>query len=190
MREIGIVKQVQVQRGSLKVGEKPNQRYDPAALLVVDSLEVSGEGVVGLLMDGGRLIDVHHAAHPNSKNQTRNGISVGFTGHYAAMRQRFGAHMADGIAGENILIESAHPWRLAELGTRLVFESAAGQVHLDEVLVALPCTPFSQFALQAPASGDPLKAALQFLNEGTRGFYATAPQPGVIQSGDRVLIVG
>ncbi len=52
MHEIGRIKQVQIQRSSLKLGERPYRVYDPAPLLVVDSLALSARGVVGVTADG------------------------------------------------------------------------------------------------------------------------------------------
>lgn len=192
MRLIGVVQQLQIQRSSLKIGEKPQQTYNPASLLVVDSLEISPAGAVGCLADGARIIDVHNAGHPESKNSGVNGISVGFTAHYRSMRARFGPHLGDGIAGENILIETASPLSLADLGARLAFQGSGPLVYLDDLLVARPCVPFAHFAHRAsPGSlaADVVKETLQFLNEGKRGFYATAHRPGVIAAGDQVYAV-
>ncbi len=196
MREIGRVKQVQIQRSSLKRGEKPNRIYDPAPLLVVDNVAINAHGVTGLMADGGQIIDVHNAQHPNTKNSGVNGVSVNFTGHYREMRNQYGAHLADGIAGENILIEADRKFSLADLGVRLAFENAhTGEVaYLDDLIVAAPCVEFSHYVNKAnlessPLSPDQLKATLQFLNDGIRGFYATPFSTATIQAGDRVFTV-
>jgi hypothetical protein len=190
LRQIGVVKQVQVQRASLKVGQKPLEVYDPAALRRVDGLRLSPLGVIGLLT-GEEIVDVHNALHPQSKNGGVNGISVGFTSHYAAMRQRFGPHLIDGIAGENILVEVEGPFVLEAMGGRLIFQKAATgeQVVVEIARAAAPCEPFSRFALQQgpPVAPEVMKATLQFLGGGTRGFYASA-QGGVISSGDKVFV--
>lgn len=192
MRLIGRIKCVQIQRSSLKLGEKPDRRYDPTPLLVVDGLELSPEGVVGLNADGGRLIDVHNALHPQTKFGGGTGpISMGFTAHYRAMRERFGAHLTDGIAGENILVEVAQPIKLNDMGKQITIINPATreQAILDVWSVAAPCEPFSQFAAREKISGEALKSALQFLHEGMRGFYlATAPNQGIltVQAGDEV----
>lgn len=193
MREIGRVRAVQIQRESLKVGQKPDRRYDPAPLLAADRLHVSPDGVIGLLADGGQIIDVHHAGHPASRNNEVNPISVGFTGHYALMQAQFGPHMTPGIAGENILIEAEGRLSLADLGQRLAFENpASGEIiYLDMLMAAPPCAPFSQFALCQPTFVTPeqVKATLQFLSDGLRGFYGVPSTAGHIQPGDRVLAV-
>jgi hypothetical protein len=191
MREIGIIKLVQIQRASLKLGEKPNKIYDPSPLLVVDSLRLSPQGVIGLTADGGQIMDVHNANHPDSKNRAENGISVGFTSHYAAMRARFGEHLVDGISGENILVDTVHQFELADLGSQLTFQNPhTGEVvYLDDLMVAAPCEPFSRFALRQapPVEANVMKSTLQFLDGGMRGFYAVA-KGGIVQAGDKVLI--
>jgi hypothetical protein len=190
---IGRIKLVQIQRSSLKAGERPNRYYDPAPLLPVDSLLLSPGGVVGQSA-GEQLIDVHNADHPDSKNlRGINGISIGFTSHYREMRERCGPHLSDGIAGENILVESDRSFALADLGQRLVIQTATGAlVHLAELVVAAPCNEFSQFAANQAERLPPeaLKATLQFLNDGRRGFYATlasTPSDAIVRAGDLVF---
>ncbi len=55
MREIGLIKLVQVQRSSLKQGQRPQRYYDPAPLLL------SPPGVCAVSADGESIIDIHHA---------------------------------------------------------------------------------------------------------------------------------
>jgi hypothetical protein len=194
--EIGRIHQVQVQRSSLKAGERPYRYYDPTPLLVVDGLLLSPSGVVGLAAGSEQVIDVHNAEHPASKNQRGlNGISFGFTSHYRAMCERFGPHLTDGCAGENILIETSRAFALGDLGDRLAIETAGGAiVYLAGLLVAAPCVEFSQFAAgqgeRLPAEA--LKTTLQFLDDGMRGFYAglaSAPADVVVRAGDRVFAI-
>jgi hypothetical protein len=194
MREIGCVKLVQVQRSSLKAGDRPSRYYDPTPLLVMDGLLLSSSGVVGLTAGGERLVDVHHAEHPASKNRSgTNGISIGFTSHYRAMRERFGPHLSDGCAGENILVESDQTLALGDLGDYLAIQTAGGAlVALVDLSVAAPCVEFSQFAAgqgeRLPAEA--LKATLQFLDDGMRGFYARLADrqaDAEVRVGDRVF---
>jgi hypothetical protein len=194
MREIGRVKLVQLQRSSLKAGERPYRYYDPTPLLVMNRLLLSSGGVVGLTAGGERLVDVHHAEHPASKNRSgANGISIGFTSHYRAMRERFGPHLSDGCAGENILVESDQTFALSDLGEYLAIQTAGGAlVTLVDLLAAAPCVEFSQFAAgqgeRLPAEA--LKAALQFLDDGMRGFYARLADrqaDAEVRAGDRVF---
>jgi hypothetical protein len=195
MREIGLIKHVQLQRSSLKQGQRPQRYYDPAPLLVVERLLLAPGGVSAVSADGEPIIDVHHAAHPESKNRSgTNGISIGLTSHYRAMRDRYGAHLTDGCAGENILVESDHVWSIDELGAALVIHCADGQmVALASLTTAAPCVEFSRFAhLSAePLTSDQLRTTLQFLDGGMRGFYARLAngQPDAeIRAGDRVFV--
>jgi MOSC domain-containing protein len=193
MHAIGLIKQVQVQRSSLKAGERPYRYYDPAQLLLVDGLLLSPRGVIGLTHDGEQIVDVHNADHPMSKNQKGvNGISIGFTSHYRAMRERFGPHLTDGCAGENILIETDDTFALGDLGERLAIQTGAGAlVFLTSLLVAAPCVEFSRFAAgqgeRLPAEA--LKATLQFLDDGRRGFYASLASEAIVRAGDRLLVI-
>src|SRR6266702_4866570 len=105
MRTIGTVTRLQIQRSSLKTGEKPDRIYDPAPLLPVPRLSVTPDGVLGASADGGWMVDVHHRTHPATKNEDGlHGVSLGFTSHYAAMRERFGERIVVGCAGENVIV--------------------------------------------------------------------------------------
>jgi hypothetical protein len=196
MREIGLIKHVQLQRSSLKQGQRPHRYYDPAPLLLVERLRLAPGGVSGLSADGLPIIDVHHAAHPETKNSLgMNGISIGFTSHYRAMRDQYGAHLTDGCAGENILVESDHIWSIEELGAALICQRSDGQmVALDGLMVAAPCVEFSRFAhvSAAPLTADQLRTTLQFLDGGMRGFYtrlADGQADTEIRAGDRVFVI-
>src|SRR5258708_9175012 len=160
MREIGRVKLVQVQPTPLKTGERPNTYYNPSALLVVDTLLVSPYGAIGVTAEGEHITDIHHAQHQASRNSHgKNDLSVGFTSHYAAMRARFGQHLIDGCAGENILVATERPFTLTELEKGLAIQNPdTGQiVYLAQLKVAAPGVEFTLYAanfvmpLPAPA---------------------------------------
>jgi hypothetical protein len=193
VRLIGTIVRMQVQESSLKVGDKP-RRYDPAPIQSVPALSVSSAGVVGLAENGQSIVDVHNHDHPASKNRRgENGISIGFTGHYRVMRQRFGQHLADGIAGENILIEADRQFQEEELAGGVVVEGTGGkQLELRPVIVAAPCVEFSRYALQFPDDARPdttVTEALRFLDAGMRGFYATYDgEPAMVEVGARVFL--
>jgi hypothetical protein len=196
MREIGQIKLLQVQRSGLKIEHHGYTYYDPTPLLVVESLLLSADGVTGVTSAGGLVMDIHHARHPTSKNHKGiNGVSVGFSSHYESMRSKFGAHLVDGCAGENILVEAENILALTDLGKRLVIQTQkTGQlIYLTRLKVAAPCVEFSQFAASSgmalPAAQ--LKETLQFLNHGRRGFYATVVGQSdemTAQAGDRVFV--
>lgn len=189
-REIGRIIRLQVQVSSMKAGPPKARFYDPTPINEVAWLDLNHDGVTAVI-DGERIVDVHNATHPASKNRARtNGLSVGFTSHYERMRERFAGHIIDGIAGENILVETDEPISLDEISDGLIIEGAGGRaIELSQVSVAHPCVEFSRFALNdlsAPPSA--VSEALRFLEHGLRGYYAlvTLDLPLRVQPGDRV----
>lgn len=195
MRYIGRVEWVQVQRESLKVDADGRQDYNPAPLLVVPALRLSAEGAHGVDEDGALIVDVHHVRHPRSRNRGDNFLSMGFTGHYATLRARFGDHLTDGVAGENVIVRADGVLTPAQLGGGLVIETQAGaRVTLGAVLPIPPCEPFSRYAAGRVLSAPEMKATLQFLGDGMRGFYMRPAMSGaeaiLIQAGDTVWVQG
>jgi hypothetical protein len=190
---LGTVVRLQVQRSPLKPGPRGTRVYDPAPLLEVAALEVGPRGVVGLPWDdgGAPLLDVHHADHPAGKHRGGNGLSLLPLAHYERMRQRFGAHLLDGVAGESLLLDTPGPWGPDHLTGRLELETAdGGRLELEQATVAAPCVEFSRFCLGRGAGGpddDELVAALDALDHGTRGFYLTALGTGRVEAGARLL---
>jgi hypothetical protein len=186
MRELGRLVRLQVQRTTLKTGVKPERRYDPAPLLAVERLALSPDGALGAA-DGAWVVDVHHRAHPHTKNDDgRNGVSVGFTGHYAAMRERFGERLTLGCAGENLIAETPFPLRYEDVaqGFAIVGPDGAERARLRVLQVAHPCRPFTGWALGGMVETSVLKEHLQFLDDGMRGFYCVAEGVGVVEVGD------
>lgn len=194
MQLIGSVVRLQVQSRSLKAGERPRRWYDPEPIVAVPRLGVDATGVVGWDADGNRIEDVHNTAYPGGRNRGNNHVSVGFTSHYGAMRRRFGTHLRDGIAGENILVATGTAGGLsfsdADLTGALVIETAGGKIELTELSVAEPCAEFSRFALRLDTYEDEtapaVRDALQFLRRGMRGYYAAHATPGTVELGDPV----
>jgi len=191
-RLLGRVVRLQIQRSKLKLGEKPNRYYDPAPLLSVAALTLTPEGALARLPDGAMVIDVHHPAHPDTRNLDRtNDLSVGFTSHYSAMRGKYGAHLVDGCAGENILIKAAERVTLADLAGGLAIRPAGGgsPVQLRVVRHAPPCREFSGYASRSSAP-EVIKDTLQFLDDGLRGFYCALgnSDPVRVNLGDEVLV--
>lgn len=189
MTLIGEIVRLQVQTESLKVGPRTRRRYDLGGLRAVPALAIDDGGVWGITEDGERVMDVHHRDHPASKYRAAdgNGLSLGFTAHYAAMRARFGAHLTDGAAAENIIVASDRAWRADDLGDDLVIATAAGNIHLCRVNAATPCVEFARFALDFPDEARPdrtVSEAVLFLDGGMRGFYAT------IKGGEARVAVG
>ena len=188
--DLGRIVRLQLQRDSLKAGPPGGRWYDPAPLLSVDALYVTADGVA--LDPTGAPLDVHHARHPQSKNRRGiNGVSVCFTSHYARMRERFGAHVTDGIAGENILVESDRHLTLDDFAGGLLLEGGDGRrLELTRVSVAHPCVEFSRFVLGDRLARPALVSeTLKFLDGGLRGFYAAVDgvEPWAVRVGDRLL---
>ena len=196
LRCVGTVARSQIQRSSLKIGQKPHRVYDTSPLLSVEQMSVSPDGAIALTSDGQQTLDVHHRLHDRSQFAGVNGLSIGFTSHYARMRARFGDHMFDGCAGENVLIDTDELPGLSEFERGVVIRCAVMGVDLwmGDVRIALPCLEFSRFALRLPQAdrdSSDVKRALQFLEQGTRGFYVTPANPDapvVVSLGDRVYL--
>jgi hypothetical protein len=187
---LGTVARLQVQRSRLKPGPAGSRAYDPAPLLEVEALEVGPRGVVGQTTDG-PVLDVHHADHPDSRNRRLgNGLSLLPRAHYATLRKRYGPHLADGVAGESLLLDTAGRWTEADLGDRLLLETADGELlELEDVGAAPPCVEFSRFCLRLTPGpvGDDVRQALLDLDGGARGFYAAVRGAGRVERGARLL---
>jgi hypothetical protein len=192
MHDVGRIVRLQIQRSSLKTGEKPTRVYDPAPLLAVDRLALGPEGALGEGSDGSWLVDVHHRAHPRTKNEDgAHGVSLGFTSHYALMRDRFGERITLGCAGENIIVETERRITLEDLGGGVVLLAPDGRelTRLEVLQVAQPCRPFSGWALGGVVEARVLKETLQFLEGGTRGYYCVGVGAGIVAVGDRVAVL-
>lgn len=190
---IGPIVRLQVQTVPIKV---KGVGYIPDRILAVDSAAVDAWGMIGRHNDptSGDLwvVDAHHKSHPASRAGGRRPLSIGFTGHYRLMAERFG-NAPIGIAGENIVVDGA-PLSLAELGDGLVVETASGDLlALDRPRVAAPCVEFTSFMLGldevAPLAD--IEGPLADLHDGRRGFIVAAdhaPTPVEISVGDKVYL--
>ena len=192
MREIGPIVRLQIQRGALKTGAKPDRTYSPAPILPVARLWVTPDGVLGSGPDNAWLVDVHHRDHPASRNEDGgHGVSVGFTSHYDRMRERFGERITPGCAGENLIAAAPGVLSYDDLSHGLAVRGPDGdeRLRLRVLEVAAPCRPFSGWALGRQVEPDVLKESLQFLNGGMRGFYCVAEGTGEIALGDVLLVL-
>ena len=172
MQKIGSIIQIQIQPASIKVGQP--ERYDPTRLLVVNELLLSQAGVVGVTDDGQHIVDVHNANHPETKSRGDNGFSIGFTSHYESMRHRFGKHIANACAGENILVQTDTMFSLADLqnGVAILQTRTDEYIFLIDIQPVVPCLPFSNYAANRLLAPSEVKETLQFLMHGRRGFLA------------------
>ncbi len=201
-RQIGRIVRLQIQRKSLKQtlepkpgsARSPERYYDPVPILAGEQLWIA-ESVAAMPRGDEVVMDVHCAAHPNSRNRgSGNMFSIGFTSHYDKMREEFGEHLSDGIAGENLLVETMESFEVEDLSDGLVVRGLDGaEVEFGEVAVAAPCVEFSRFCLANPyADPGPTSEALRFLDGGTRGFYAwiATGLPAMLRTGDVLLLKG
>lgn len=193
MRELGKIVRLQVQEDSVKTGTKPYQTYSPTPnLKSVHMLRMNADGVEGIDDGGETLPDVHNATHPNSKFSGDNGISIGFTGHYKEMRDRFGEHLSNGAAGENITVECDDHISLETIENGIVIVGDQGEVRISPWVILNPCSPFTKFCLQIPGETKPdrnVTDSLKFLQNGMRGFsaiYTGEVSPAEIRLGDTV----
>ena len=190
MRDIGPIVRLQIQRSALKTGAKPDRRYSPAPLLSVERLWVTPAGVLGAGPDGAWLVDVHHRDHPASRHSDGgNGVSVGFTGHYDRMRDRFGERLTTGCAGENLIAGAGGVVGPEDVrdGLAVLGPDGTERLRLRVLEVARPCRPFTGWALGRQVEPEALKEALQFLDGGTRGYYCVAEGSAEIAVGDRLF---
>jgi hypothetical protein len=187
-RLLGPIVRLQVQRDPLKT---KGIGYDPAGILAVDEAAIGPQGIVGRHHDGW-VLDTHHAAHPRSQAGGRRALSIGFSGHYDRMAQRFGGAPV-GCAGENLIV--ATPDRIApsDLAGTLVVCGAGGEVELRRARVAAPCAEFTSWVkgldTVLPALDQPEDIA--FLDDGMRGYIldvAHLHRPMTVRVGDEVWL--
>lgn len=198
LRELGRVKLVQVQPSGLIIETPSGYFYDASRRVVVDRLHITPLGIEAATPAGEHVLDIHHIDHPDKAYDNDDLVCIGFTSHYDAMRARFGEHMVDGIAGENIIIEYEKEVWPPDLGRQIAIENqeTGRKTLLDMVSFAAPCREFSHFAArsqheQLPA--DKLKATLQFLGNGRRGFLlllSDGQESATVRPGDRVFVIG
>jgi hypothetical protein len=196
-KSLGVVKLVQVQPTGLIFETPSGYIYDPSRRVEVDQLRLTPAGIEATTTEGQQVLDIHHSAHPDTHFEGDNAISIGFSAHYAAMRARFGDHLVDGSAGENIIIDFESEIWLEDLGGQIGFQDPNnGQWVLMDVLnFASPCEEFSHFAADSQASRlpvDQLKSTLQFLSNGRRGFLlalSEGQELATVQPGDQVFVV-
>ena len=197
-RELGKVKLVQVQPDGLIIETPSGYFYDASRLVEVDRLCITSLGIEATTPEGEHVLDIHHIDHPNKAYDNDDLVCIGFTSHYQEMRVRFGEHMVDGIAGENITIEYEREVWLEDLGQQIAIENAdtGRMARLDVLNFAAPCAEFSHFAARSQNKQLPppkLKDTLQFLGNGRRGFLLVLSEvqgPATVRSGDKVFVVG
>ena len=196
-RELGRVKLVQVQPSGLIIETPTGDFYDVSRRVEVEKLIITSLGIEATTAAGEHVLDIHHINHPDKKYDDDDLVSVGFTYHYGAMRERFGEHMQDGTAGENIIIEYDREVWKDDLGKQIFIESSDTGIKtfLDVLSIAAPCDEFSQFVnnnqYERLPAGE-LKETLQFLSNGRRGFLlvlSEGQESRTVQAGDKVFSI-
>ncbi len=196
-RELGYVKLVQLQPSGLIIETPSGYFYDASRRVEVDRLIINSLGIEATRANGEHVLDIHHIDHPDKAYDDDDLVSIGFTSHYEAMRERFGEHMVDGSAGENIIIEYDQEVWLDDLGQQIAIENkdTGRRLLLDALSFAAPCDEFSHFVANSQYERLPaadLKATLQFLNNGRRGFLLAlsgGQETATVQAGDKVFVV-
>lgn len=185
VERLGRIVRLQVQAEPLKW----TGVYDPVPLMAVDRATIATEGMLGWVAPGW-IVDAHHASHPASRAGGRRALSIGLTGHYESMNQRFGG-VAFGIGGENIIVEGP-PLRLPEIAGGFTIRRPDGsEIELTEPRVAAPCREFTSYLLRSDEvlPREQLSDELAFLEDGTRGhIVALDSEPVLIEVGDEVWL--
>jgi hypothetical protein len=184
---VGKIVRLQIQRVPIKV---KGVGYLAQEILPIERAAVDAWGMLGWHNDAW-VVDAHNKAHPSRRGGGKRPLSVGFTGHYAAMAERFGDAPV-GIAGENIIVDGPPLW-LADLRDGLIVDAADGELLLEGPRVAAPCAEFASFMLGmddvAPVSD--IEDALADLHDGRRGFIVAAnhaSRPVELTLGDKVYL--
>ena len=187
-RVLGRIVRIQVQRDPLKA---KGQGYDPVPILAVEEAIIGPSGVIGR-HHGGWVMDAHHAGHPNSRARGRRALSIGFSGHYDLIAERFGSAPL-GCAGENLIVATDRRITLGDLEGVVVVRTADGEVPLGGARVATPCREFTSFMLGRPdvAPREEIADDLDFLDNGMRGYILdmnTLEGAHRVKVGDEVLV--
>lgn len=202
LRPMGEVSLVQLQPSGLIVDAPESwpvrSIYDAGCRVEVGRLEITPRGIEAHLPGGERVLDIHHLDHPGKAYDDDDLVSIGFTAHYRAMRNEFGDHMVDGVAGENIIIDyPGEVWPDDLEQTLLIEDQDSGELaSFDLVSFAAPCVEFSRFCLRRPQgelSGRRQGEILRFLGNGRRGFLLvlnSAHDRITVRVGDRVFLPG
>lgn len=188
---IGPIVRLQIQKEPLIVGVRPEREYRLDPLVTVDAMTLAADGVV-VKTAAGWVVDRHHAAHPsNALPSPDRVLSVGFTSHYAAMQDHFGA-VDLGDAGENIIVDTDRMITLDDVSGGIVIQRPDRKIELKGAAVAEPCVPFTRFRLRDPSSSlDDVKPHREFLRKGMRGFVmglANLDGAVEIELGDEVYL--
>lgn len=168
-KPVGEIALLQVQKSKLTAGDV----YRTDALVAVERLRLTADGVFGLL-DGDWILDRHHRAHPDARHwQPERVLSVGFTAHYEHMWGLF-RRTELGSAGENLIVHSEEMITLADIAGGVRIESNGSMLDVPAAAVAEPCVDFTRYMTQRlDADATALKPEREKLRRGVRGFVTS-----------------
>lgn len=167
-----------------------DEQYFDEDILDAQELHLGPDGVVGVCGTQA-ILNHHHRLNPMRKAWKPNRLlSVGFTGHYAAMSDRFGAAPV-GCAAENVIVDCDQIVAAADLESGIQIRCADGStIDLGGVAVAKPCIPFTKYLLNDQgADVETVAPNRAFLDHGMRGFIMGLEGTGeatVIRPGDEL----
>ncbi len=169
-------------------------RYVDADIIDASELHLGADGIVGLC-DGRAVLNHHHRLNPMAKAfKPKRLLSIGFTGHYQAMADRFGGAPV-GCAAENIIVDCDRIITEADLAGGIQVRAAdeSSVIELEPAAVAKPCVPFTKYLLNDQDAGDDrVGPNREFLEHGMRGFvlgladFAELPDAAVVRPGDQL----
>ncbi len=170
---------------------KARTGYRLEAILPVNEAAIGPLGLIGL-RGGAWFVDVHHSAHPQARGGGNRVLSLGCTGHYSALVERFGA-VAVGVGGENIVVEGDGETRLEALRETFAIRGTDDEVEAIGARVAIPCLEYTSFllGLDHVADRSEIEADLAFLDHGRRGVPARCVVHGAarrVRIGDEVRV--
>ncbi len=152
--------------------------YRDDLLREVDALWLSPDGVVGTVGEES-LLHGHHRLHPTrsigttEKHRTylpHRLLSFGFTGHYDAMIDHFGA-ASRGCAAEDVVVDYDGIVTLDEVSAGVQIRRGDRVIDLIGAEVAKPCVPFTRYLLGDQATPeDKVAPHRAFLDDGMRGY--------------------
>jgi len=169
---------------------KQDGAYVPDPIVSVDRASINADGMLGW-DNTGWIVDTHHRAHPRAKGGGNRVLSIGFTGHYAAMSDRFGP-VPLGIAGENIIVDGPALTAADIVDGVLIRHTDGTETLLRRPQPAVACVGFTSFLLGSDEVLERRMVAdhLSFLSTGTRGFILAVDhldRPVEINVGDEVV---
>ena len=190
---LGRIVRLQVQTDRLKPGQRPLRRYRVEPLVPVDELVIEPLGVHGVTPDG-LLLDVHHPDHPRTRHsRPASALSLMSTADYAVLRETYGGHLVDGVAGESLLLGRDDPLAGLDLSAGVLVETAdSGLLPVDDVRPATPCIEFCRFCVGDEPSADvsrPAANALAALDGGRRGYLGVPAGTGRVRVGAAVWLL-